>query len=86
MTVITGRRRIGKTELSMRCGDETILYFFVARKAEALLCKDFSQEIEEKLGIPVGWPDSFASLFRYVMKLSQTRPLLSAESIMYQQV
>ena len=74
MTVITGRRRIGKTELSMRCGDETILYFFVARKAEALLCKDFAQEIEEKLGIPVGWPDSFASLFRFVMKLSQTRP------------
>lgn len=74
MTVITGRRRIGKTELSMRCGDETILYFFVARKAEALLCKDFAQEIEEKLGIPVGWPDSFAALFRFVMKLSQTRP------------
>lgn len=35
MTVITGRRRIGKTELSMRCGDTTILYFFVARKTEA---------------------------------------------------
>lgn len=74
MTVITGRRRIGKTELSMRCGDDTILYFFVARKAEALLCKDFAQEIEEKLGVPVGWPDSFAVLFRFVMRLSQTRP------------
>ena len=74
MTVITGRRRIGKTELAMHCGDETILYFFVARKTESLLCKDFAREIEEKLGIPVGWPDSFASLFRYVMKLSQSRP------------
>lgn len=73
MTVITGRRRIGKTELAMHCGDETILYFFVARKTESLLCKDFAREIEEKLGIPVGWPDSFASLFRYVMKLSQSR-------------
>ena len=74
MTVITGRRRIGKTELSMRCGDTTILYFFVARKTEALLCKDFAQEIEDKLGIPVGWPDSFAALFRFVMKLSQNIP------------
>lgn len=74
MTVITGRRRIGKTELSMRCGDTTILYFFVARKTEALLCKDFAQEIETKLGIPVGWPDSFAALFRFVMKLSQNIP------------
>ena len=42
MTVITGRRRIGKTELAMHCGDETILYFFVARKTESLLCKDFA--------------------------------------------
>ena len=74
MTVITGRRRIGKTELAMHCGDQTILYFFVARKTERLLCQDFAREIEEKLGIPVGWPDSFAELFRYVMKLSQTRP------------
>ena len=37
MTVITGRRRIGKTELAMHCGDQTILYFFVARKTERLL-------------------------------------------------
>ena len=74
MTVITGRRRIGKTELAMHCGDQTILYFFVARKTERLLCQDFAREVEEKLGVPIGWPDSFASLFRYVMKLSQTRP------------
>ena len=25
MTVLMGRRRIGKTELSLRCGDETVL-------------------------------------------------------------
>ena len=29
MTVLMGHRRIGKTELSQRCGDDTILYFFV---------------------------------------------------------
>lgn len=75
MTVILGRRRIGKTELSMRCGDDTLLYFFVARKTEPLLCKDFAQEIEEKLGIPVGWPDSFAALFRFVLKVSQHTPM-----------
>lgn len=73
MTVITGRRRIGKTELAMHCGDPNILYFFVARKTERLLCQDFAREVEEKFGIPVGWPDSFAALFRFVMKLSQTK-------------
>ena len=48
MTVIMGRRRIGKTELARKCGDTTLLYFFVARKAEALLCQDFVREAEEK--------------------------------------
>ena len=28
MTVLMGRRRIGKTELSLKCVDETVLYFF----------------------------------------------------------
>ena len=39
MTVLMGRRRIGKTELSLRCGDDTVLYFFVGKKAETLLCQ-----------------------------------------------
>ena len=34
MTVLMGRRRIGKTELSQRCGDDTVLYFFVGKKVE----------------------------------------------------
>lgn len=43
-TVITGRRRIGKTQLMIKAlEDETILYFFVARKSEILLCKDFQR-------------------------------------------
>ena len=45
MTVLMGRRRIGKTELSQRCGDDTVLYFFVGKKAEALLCQDYVREI-----------------------------------------
>ena len=34
MTVLMGRRRIGKTELSQRCGDDVVLYFFVGKKAD----------------------------------------------------
>ena len=38
-TVVTGRRRIGKTSLVWKAyEDEPILYFFVARKAEGDLC------------------------------------------------
>lgn len=74
MTVLVGRRRIGKTELAKRCGDETILYFFVARKAESLLCEDFAAEAEEKLGMPIGHYTSVAELIGVLLRLSASRP------------
>lgn len=75
MTVLMGRRRIGKTELSLRCGDDTVLYFFVGKKAESLLCQDFVAEITSKLGVPVlGHPNSFSDIFRFVLRLSEERP------------
>ena len=75
MTVLMGRRRIGKTELARRCNDTILLYFFVARKTEALLCQDFAREVEERLGIPIGWPSSFSELFRYLLVFAEKRPL-----------
>ncbi len=75
MTVLMGRRRIGKTELSQRCGDDTILYFFVGKKAETLLCQDYVREIREKLDVPVlGTPGTFSEVFRFVLQLSESRP------------
>ena len=66
MTVLMGRRRIGKTELSQRCGDDTVLYFFVGKKAETLLCQDYVREIREKLDAPIlGTPISFSEVFRF---------------------
>lgn len=74
-TVLTGRRRIGKTTLMLKAFEnETMLYFFVARKAEQDLCLDFAKEMEEKLGMPaIGAPKNFASIFEAVMKISETR-------------
>jgi len=75
-TVITGRRRIGKTQLAIKANEDTTptLYFFVARKAESFLCQDFQQEITEKLGIPIlGEIQSFGKLFEYLMILSKQR-------------
>ena len=72
-TVITGRRRIGKTSLVFKAlGQQTLLYFFVSRKAESELCMTFVSEIEEKLGVPIlGVISSFADIFEYLMKLSK---------------
>ncbi len=76
-TVVTGRRRIGKTSLVWKAyEDKPILYFFVARKAEGDLCEDYRLEIENKLGIPtMGRAERFTDVFEFLMKLSVERPL-----------
>ena len=76
MTVITGRRRIGKTTLAIKASEGyPSLYFFVARKSEILLCREFIEEIEMKLNIRVlGEFNSFAKLFEYLMVQAQTYP------------
>lgn len=72
-TVLTGRRRIGKTSLVLKAyEDRPLLYFFIGRKAESLLCEEFRQEVEEKLGVKTGGtPSGFAELFDYLMQLSR---------------
>lgn len=74
-TVVTGRRRIGKTTLIRQAyQDEPFVYFFVARKAEPDLCEVFLEEISEKLGIPtLGSSRNFRDIFLYLMKLSVDR-------------
>ena len=76
-TVVTGRRRIGKTHLVWKAyEDQPIIYFFVARKAESDLCSDYLLEIENKLGLPImGKVERFSELFEYLMKLSVERPI-----------
>lgn len=75
MTVVVGRRRIGKTSLVLKsCEGGEHIYFFVARKNEPLLCKEFIDEIEVKFKTPVfGEIKSFNKLFEYLMIQSQTR-------------
>ena len=74
-TVVTGWRRIGKTTLIKTAYNDTpFVYFFVARKAESELCEAYIEEITDKLGIPtLGRSRSFSEIFRYLMRLSQTR-------------
>ncbi|MDR0877730.1 MAG: AAA family ATPase [Treponema sp.] len=75
MTVITGRRRIGKTLLIMKSTEETqAVYLFVGRKNEAPLCAEFAAKIKETLDVFI--PEeisSFRSLFQYIMELAVTR-------------
>lgn len=74
-TVVTGRRRIGKTSLIAKAYEDLpFVYFFVARKAESDLCENFQDEMEQKLGIPLlGGSRKFSEIFEYLMKLSVER-------------
>lgn len=74
-TVVTGRRRIGKTSLVLKAYEDIpVIYFFVGRKAENLLCEEFRHEVEAKLGIKMGGtPADFAEIFDFLMALSKER-------------
>ncbi len=73
MTVVTGRRRIGKTQLLLEATkNDTTLYFFVAKKSEQILCQDFVQEVKTKLSVNVfGEINSFSKLFEYLIDISK---------------
>jgi uncharacterized protein len=74
MTVIVGRRRIGKTKLIKEAYKEKV-YLFVSKKNETLLCAEFVDIIEATLEVKVfGEFKSFKNLFEYLMNLSITTP------------
>lgn len=72
MTMMVGRRRIGKTTLLKNAFVKTpVLYFFVGRKNEVLLCEEFVNEVEIKLHETLGQFTSFSQLFKVIMQLSK---------------
>ncbi len=76
MTVLTGRRRIGKTSLVKKAFEdsaEPMLYFFTGRKAETALVDDFVQEIHNKLHsyVPEGLM-SVRGVLRHLFELAKT--------------
>ena len=76
MTLLKGRRRIGKTtlgRLSIEGADS--VYLFVARKSESDLCEAFSNEIRTALNafLPTG-VTRFRELFEWLLAEGERRP------------
>src|SRR5574344_342848 len=74
LTVITGRRRIGKTSLILNAlKDDLIVYLFVSRKSEADLCGSFCAEIERQLAVFVPKMDSVIEVFRFLLEQAKNQ-------------
>jgi AAA+ ATPase superfamily predicted ATPase len=75
MTLLLGRRRVGKTTLlrNVFLKSKNVVYFFVAKKNELLLCDEFTREVEEKLEFSLGNFQNFAQLFKALMLQSQNK-------------
>jgi len=76
MTVITGRRRVGKTLLSLEFAKgRKYVYLFVAKKSESLLCAEYLEEIKRLFEIPViGEIHSFKDIFELLLSLAKNEP------------
>lgn len=74
LTVVTGRRRIGKTSLiGQAMADEPFIYFFVGRKNEASLCAGYCKEISAKLNVFVPSMKTFQEIFGFLMQQGETK-------------
>jgi len=73
MSIIYGRRRVGKTTLVKEAFKDRV-YLFVSKKNEAILCEEFIDIVSNSLDIKIfGEFKSFAKLFEYMIELSTNR-------------
>ncbi len=75
MTVITGRRRVGKTRLIKESlAGSVYLYFFVSRKEEPLLCAEFKDQVEQVLETEmIGNFNKFRLIFQWLCSEAKRR-------------
>lgn len=75
MTVLIGRRRIGKTTLMTRSAAEDgqpLLYLYVSKDNERVLTGKFQQAAEQALGLQIfGRMESFAQFFEQLLRYGQ---------------
>ena len=74
MTMLIGRRRVGKTALLRNAfTSNKVLYFLVTKNMEVLLCDEFVRVANEKLSLSLGSYQSFAKLLKALLIQSKTQ-------------
>jgi AAA+ ATPase superfamily predicted ATPase len=78
MAVLTGRRRVGKTLLSLEFAKgKKYLFFFVAKKSESLLCEEYVAEIKRLYpdALAIGDIRSFPDVFKLLLQIAKGEPV-----------
>lgn len=75
LTVVIGRRRIGKTTMlrkSAEVGNQPLLYLYVSKDNERVLTGKFQEAAEQALGLQIfGRLETFAQFFEQLMRYGQ---------------
>lgn len=76
ITVLTGRRRVGKTHLAKEYAkNKKNIYLFTSKKAEKLLCDEFMAEYEDFTGSKhIGQINKFIEIFELLLKYGKDTP------------
>lgn len=74
-TVLTGRRRVGKTSLIFNAMEnKNMAYLFVSKDNETILCKKFQETVQKDLNITIhGQVSNIRELLEILMKESENR-------------
>ncbi|MDP5131972.1 MAG: AAA family ATPase [Paraglaciecola sp.] len=78
LSVVVGRRRVGKTRLLNEAFDsqkQQHLYLFISRKSEKALVSEFAAILEVKLNIRFFQPASLKDIFEYLFDYATKTPL-----------
>jgi uncharacterized protein len=78
MTVVTGRRRVGKTSLAREFAkDKIVLYLFVSKKSESLLCREYLETIRQMFASAVlGEINDFRTMFKLLLSLAKDQRIV----------
>lgn len=77
-TVVTGRRRVGKTELikhALNDGSDIFIYLLITRQSERTLCEGLQREIEATGLAVLGQASKFIDLVKIVATEAKVRPI-----------
>lgn len=78
LSVVVGRRRVGKTRLLKEAfahATQPFLYLFISRKSEKALVEEFANIIAQQLGSKFFHPQSLLDIFEFLFHHAQTQAL-----------